>query len=183
MSDHNSTAPSTNPFITFHFESLDLRIEIGPDDEPWFCAKDACEILDISKYRDAVSGLDEDERVSMKTDTLGGKQEMIFVSESGLYALIFNSTKPEARRFRKWVTQEVLPSIRKMGYYGTMTSGQQIALRNQKIKLVKELNSKDAFAFETALTSLRIVCHQLGEPMPDIALIGQDRTQQRLPGL
>ena len=87
--------------------------------EPWFVAKDICEVLGIEKYRDAVSRLDEDERESVLVDTLGGMQRMSAVSESGLYSLIFQSRKPEARKFRKWVTGEVLPSIRKKGYYGT----------------------------------------------------------------
>lgn len=87
------------------------------DDEIWFVAKDVCKILGIRKYRDAISRLDDDERVSILVDTLGGKQQMTAVNESGLYSLVFMSRKPEAKKFRKWVTSEVLPSIRKYGYY------------------------------------------------------------------
>lgn len=88
--------------------------------EPWFVAKDVCEALGINKYRDFIANhLDEDERMSIYMDTLGGKQSMIAVNESGLYNLIFQSRKPEARAFRKWVTSEVLPSIRRNGMYGT----------------------------------------------------------------
>lgn len=90
--------------------------------EPWFVAKDVCQVLGIEKYRDAVSRLDEDERESVLVDTLGGIQKMTAVSESGLYSLIFQSRKAEARKFRKWVTSEVLPSIRKKGYYGVKKS-------------------------------------------------------------
>lgn len=82
-----------------------------------FCAKDVCEILTISKYRDAMSRLEEDERVSTTTDTAGGRQEMTFVTDSGLFALIMQSRKPEARQFRRWVTSEVLPALRKYGTY------------------------------------------------------------------
>ena len=85
---------------------------------PWFVAKDVCEVLGISKYRDSVAALDEDERGSVLMDTLGGKQQMAAINESGLYHLIFQSRKAEARKFRKWVTGEVLPSIRRKGYYG-----------------------------------------------------------------
>lgn len=88
-------------------------------DEPLFVAKDVCDVLGLSKYRDAFSRLDEDERMSIKVDTLGGPQNMVAVNESGLYTLIFQSRKPEARAFRKWVTQEVLPNIRKYGFYMT----------------------------------------------------------------
>ncbi|MFR9574276.1 MAG: BRO family protein [Rikenellaceae bacterium] len=86
--------------------------------EPWVVAKDVCEILGIEKHRDAISRLDDDERGSVKLDTLGGMQTMSIINESGLYSLIFRSNKPEAKVFRKWVTSEVLPTIRKKGYYG-----------------------------------------------------------------
>ena len=85
--------------------------------EPWFAAKDLCELLGLDNSRQAVSRLDDDEKGVISSDTLGGKQELTFVSESGMYALIFQSRKPQARAFRKWVTGEVLPSLRKYGYY------------------------------------------------------------------
>lgn len=87
------------------------------DGTPLFVAKDICDALGISKYRDALTRLDEDERASISVDTLGGKQSMIAVNESGLYTLVFQSRKPEAKAFRKWVTGEVLPNIRKHRVY------------------------------------------------------------------
>ena len=87
------------------------------DGEPWFAAKDVCELLGLDNSRQAVSRLDDDEKGVISSDTPGGKQELTFVSESGMYALIFQSRKPQARAFRKWVTGEVLPSLRKYGYY------------------------------------------------------------------
>ena len=101
---------------TFFFRGQNVRTVIK-DGEPWFVAKDVCEALGIEKYRDAVAALDPDERVSTNMDTLGGKQSMTAVSESGLYALVFKSRKPEAKAFRKWVTSEVLPALRKTGHY------------------------------------------------------------------
>lgn len=100
------------------------------DGEPYFVAKDVCEVLGLSKYRDAFSRLDEDERASIKVDTLGGPQDMVAVNESGLYTLVFQSRKPEAKTFRKWVTKEVLPNIRKHGFY--MTPETAMSLRNVK---------------------------------------------------
>ncbi|WP_025322289.1 BRO-N domain-containing protein [Deferrisoma camini] len=86
--------------------------------ELWFVAKDVCDALGIKNHRDAVSRLDEDEREGVGiTDPLGGQQVATAVNESGLYALIFRSRKPAARRFRKWVTSEVLPAIRRTGRY------------------------------------------------------------------
>lgn len=110
-------AAGVTEVFNFSQEKAPIRVQLI-NGEPRFVAKDICEVLGIEKYRDAVSRLDEDERESVLVDTLGGMQRMSAVSESGLYSLIFQSRKPEARKFRKWVTGEVLPSIRKKGYYG-----------------------------------------------------------------
>lgn len=106
----------TTEVFTFSLEKAPIRVQLI-NGEPWFVAKDICQILEIEKHRDAVSRLDDDERGSVVVDTLGGSQKMTAVSESGLYLLIFQSRKPEARKFRRWVTSEVLPSIRRKGYY------------------------------------------------------------------
>lgn len=90
---------------------------VGTPDQPFFVGKDVCTALGYTKYRDALALLDDDERGSSLVDTLGGAQEMVCVTESGLYALIFGSRKEQARIFRKWVTSEVLPAIRKTGGY------------------------------------------------------------------
>ena len=83
------------------------------------CGKDVCEVLGIANHKDAASRLDEDERRGVGiTDPIGRPQTVTAVSESGLYSLVFQSRKAEAKKFRKWVTSEVLPSIRKKGYYG-----------------------------------------------------------------
>ena len=100
----------------FEFKGCEVRTIIR-DGEPWFVAKDVCEVLGISKYRDVVGNMDEDERESMIVDTPGGKQNMLVVNEPGLYRLIFSSTKEEAKIFKRWVFHEVLPSIRRTGTY------------------------------------------------------------------
>lgn len=97
---------------------------VGTADAPWFVAKDVCAALGIANYRDALASLEEDEKGVALTDTLGGAQEMLTVNESGLYALIFRSRKEQARIFRKWVTSEVLPQIRKTGRYAPAIADQ-----------------------------------------------------------
>src|SRR5262249_26102478 len=96
----------------FDYQSSQVRV-IMRDGIPWFVAKDVCTVLDIANYRDAARKLDEDERGVVITDTLGGSQSMICINEPGLYRLIFQSRKAEAKAFSRWVTHEVLPSIRK----------------------------------------------------------------------
>lgn len=102
--------------VAFQFEEDPVRVIMIAGD-PWFVANDICRVLSIRNSRDALGRLDDDERGVGIVDTLGGLQEMNIVSESGLYTVIFGSRKPEARRFRRWVTSEVLPSIRHTGKY------------------------------------------------------------------
>lgn len=105
---------------TFDFNESPLRVLLK-DGQPWFMAADVCRVLEIANSRDAVSGLDEDEKITVgNTDgnpRAGIPHQMNLISESGLYALVFKSRKPEARKFRKWVTAEVLPAIRETGRY------------------------------------------------------------------
>ena len=105
-----------NELQTFTYNKSPVRtVEING--EPWFVLKDVCDILGIANSRDVVNRLDEDEKGVGQIYTPGGKQEMTVISESGLYNVILRSDKPEAKPFRKWVTAEVLPSIRKTGSY------------------------------------------------------------------
>lgn len=85
--------------------------------EPWFVAKDVCDALGIANSRDALARLDDDEKGVGLTDTLGGAQEMTIVNEPGLYTLVLSSRKPEAKAFKRWITHEVIPSIRRTGGY------------------------------------------------------------------
>ena len=100
----------------FQFESREVRV-VTINGEPWFVAKGLCNVLSVKNSRDALSRLDEDEKGVVSTDTPGGKQEMAVVSESGMYALVLSSRKTEAKQFRKWITAEVIPQIRKTGRY------------------------------------------------------------------
>ena len=101
----------------FNFSGQDVRI-IAINGEPWFVGKDVADILGYSNSRKALSDHvgDEDKGVT-KSDTLGGNQNITIINESGLYSLILKSKKPEAKQFKRWVTSEVLPTIRKHGAY------------------------------------------------------------------
>lgn len=89
------------------------------DGEPWFVAVDICGALDIANSRDALTRIDEDEKGVVLTDTLGGAQEVAVVNEPGLYSLVLGSRKSEARAFKRWITHDVIPAIRKTGMYAT----------------------------------------------------------------
>lgn len=108
----------------FNFDAQAVRV-VGTWDRPLFVASDLCAALGIQNVSQAINGnpgsgalgLDDDEKGVCNLYTLGGPQQMLCVTESGMYALIFRSKKPSARIFRRWVTTEVLPSIRKSGRY------------------------------------------------------------------
>lgn len=97
------------------FEGLKVRHVFT--DEPVWIGRDVCDAVGISKYRDAISQLDGDERVSVVVDTPGGPQRMAAVTEAGVWSLLLISRSPKVQPFKRWLTHEVLPSIRKTGRY------------------------------------------------------------------
>jgi anti-repressor protein len=114
----------------FRYDGADVRTVII-DGEPWFVAIDVCQALDIANSRDAVNRLDEDGVGTTDIiDSMGRGQTPTIINESALYELAFQSRKPEAKRFRRWITHEVIPAIRKTGSYSTapaLTEDQIIA--------------------------------------------------------
>jgi prophage antirepressor-like protein len=105
--------------IPFEFESHALRVNLDAAGQPWFVAADVCAALDLPETHKAIARLDDDEKGRNSIPTPGGLQEMSVVNESGLYNLVLGSRKPEAKRFKRWITHEVLPSIRKTGAYAS----------------------------------------------------------------
>ena len=105
------------PFESAEFGTVRALLRDG---EPWFVAKDVMVSLGLTNTTEAMRKLDEDEFSSAEViDSMGRMQETRIVSEAGLYALVLSSRKPEARAFKRWVTHEVLPSIRRHGVYAT----------------------------------------------------------------
>lgn len=128
-------APTITPFS---FDNHNIRV-ILRDAEPWFSASDVCTTLGIKNHRDSLMHLDDDEKGVVSTDTLGGQQKISVVNESGLYALVLRSRKPEARKFAKWVTGEVLPTIRKTGAYAENRT--PLTPRRQAFQIIVEGNT------------------------------------------
>ncbi|MQR02361.1 BRO family protein [Glaciimonas soli] len=139
---------------TFTFvPGLTLRVVTGTDNNPWFAAKDVCMALSVDNPTKALSRLKDDEKGLTLIQTLGGKQKLTAVTESGLYSLIMTSRKPVAQEFKKWVTSVVLPAIRKDGAYimgeekvatGEMSEDELIfkaftALKTKSERLMQEL--------------------------------------------
>lgn len=115
-------------------------IPVMENETTWFYATDVCKALELVDTRQAVERLDEDERRLMKVPDNGQMRELWLISESGLYALVFTSEKPYAKVFRKWVTSDVLPAIRKAGHF---TVQEQKTRQLKMRELSKEIDKID----------------------------------------
>lgn len=128
----------------FNSDAFNIRV-VMRDDAPWFVAKDVCDCLTLTDTNKACQNLDDDEKLIVSRDfdcelfSESKAQALTLISESGLYTLIMRSNKPEARAFRKWVTSEVLPSIRKTGSYQIIPKTYPEALR----ALAAEVEAKE----------------------------------------
>lgn len=164
-----------------------IRALRGDDGEPMFVAKDVCTALGLGNSRQALSRLDEDEKGVISTDTPGGEQKMQAVNEAGLYVLVLGSKKPEAKAFKRWVTHEVLPAIRRDGGYmvardetpeETMARAFVIAqatIDRQKSRIA-ELEPKALFADAVAASDGTCLVGELAKMMRQNGLtVGQNR--------
>ena len=126
---------------TFVNENLGAVRVVADESGEWFVAKDVCDILEIANHRNACSRLDDDEKGVRLTDTLGGKQEILYVNEYGLWQLVLGSRKPQAKEFKRWLTHEVIPAIRKNGGY---IDGQEHLPAEEKAQLEAEVRELHA---------------------------------------
>lgn len=131
-----------NELQIFNYNGNEVRT-IQKDGEPWWVLKDVCNVLDLSDTNKTAERLDVDELTRIKFVTGGQNREMLCINESGLYNVILRSDKPEAKPFRKWVTSEVLPSIRKHGAYMTPQKIEEALLNPDTIiKLATNLKAE-----------------------------------------
>jgi prophage antirepressor-like protein len=130
-----------------HFDNFELDTEIRAitkDDQPYFVAKDVCQSLGLENTSRATESLDPDELVLLKVTAGGQNRSLQFVTESGLYALIFKSRKEAAKSFRKWVTSEVLPAIRRAGRYDPAEIAAQMVPSVRRAYLMAEVEELEA---------------------------------------
>ena len=158
-----------NDMQIFTYNSNEVRT-VELNGEPWFVLKDVCEVLGIADHKVTARRLDVDEVCQTPlTDSMGRQQETSIINESGLYNVILRSDKPEAKPFRKWVTSEVLPSIRKHGAYMTPETLQAAILNpDTMIQLCQQLKAEqDKNAALTAQNSQLTVDKQIMQPKAD----------------
>ncbi|WP_028628034.1 BRO-N domain-containing protein [Metapseudomonas resinovorans] len=162
--------------VLFEFETLPVRVLTREDGELWFVASDLATALE---YRDAgnmARNLEDDEKGTHIVSTLGGDQDVLIVNEAGLYSAILRSRKPSAQRFKRWVTHEVLPTIRKTGSYQTgnrTAAAARISNHRLRLSLGKELyRTRDPELRKLIHQQLADVSDALGLPTPDIDRLG-----------
>ena len=132
-----------NQLTSFSHETFGSIRTLTKDGEPWFVAVDVCKSLDIGNSRQALTRLDEDEKGVISTDTLGGEQQMSIVNEPGLYSLVLGSRKPEAKAFKRWITHEVIPQIRKTGAYLSPVIDSDMLFKMAEAMAAKEKQIKE----------------------------------------
>lgn len=173
--------------IPMNFRDNLVRVVHRDDDadEPWFVGKDVCAVLEISKHHQALDRLDDDERGTCTVGTPSGSQEMIVVSEPGVFRLIFTSRKPQAEEFKRWLAHEVLPALRRDGFYALgqrpepspvqvaaeIVEGTPLGDRVAAVRLGMRL-----FGHERA----RLMWAQFGLPTPPVATHGGGDEARRI---
>lgn len=164
----------------FEFSEVAVRTALQDDGTVYFCAKDVCAVLGIrwSGRGNTLRSIPEEWVGVSYHETPGGVQETIFISEPAVYKLIFRSSKPKAVEFANWVCGEVLPAIRKQGFYGTISGAQRLAFSKQITAIIDRLvSTKDAMAHQFLIGELRELCNLIGRPVPDLQLLGKDYQQ------
>ena len=172
-----------NKLMIFENEAFGKVRTLNLNGEPWFVAVDVCSVLDLSNPTSAVSRLDEDERAKFN---LGRQGDATIVNEPGLYTLVLGSRKPEAKAFKRWITHEVLPNIRKHGVYITdeklklfaehpelldalmkslyATHAENLRHRAERQTLLPKADYYDAFMDADGCTNLRTTAKELNVP-------------------
>jgi prophage antirepressor-like protein len=143
----------------FSFQDKQVRVVLR-DGEPWFVARDVCEVLDHSDTSTAIRRLDDDEKLTQTMFVSGQNREVWLVNEPGLYSLILTSRKPEAKAFKRWITHEVIPAIRKTGAY---------AIDQNKVVPLSER--------QALIQSLKLTA-ELAEEMEEVKSITQTHSQK-----
>lgn len=177
-----------NEVQLFNFENHEVR-SLLINDEPWFIGKDVAEILGYKNPNDALSKHvdSEDKDVIAIRDTIGRNQKLVSINESGLYSLVLSSKLPSAKKFKRWVTSEVLPALRKTGQYQVKElSGQELMAKAlieaqsvlaAKDKQIEQMKPKVVFADAVATSHTSIL---VGELAKILKQNGIDMGQKRL---
>lgn len=152
------------------------------ENEPWFVGKDVADALQYSNSRDALGKhVDVEDKGVANCDTLGGTQEMVIINESGLYSLILSSKLPSAKKFKRWVTSEVLPAIRKHGHYSVPSYQPKATSVGEVVNLInmtrQSMKDQGCNPREIAI-AVKQLCEQFNINLPDCFIKPEETTLQ-----
>ena len=164
----------------FQFGEQEIRVVVDETtNEPLWVAKDICEVLQYKNVAGTLSKLDDDEKGIQNLYTPGGEQKMMCVNESGLYTLILRSNKPEAKKFKKWVTAEVLPTIRKTGSYGTAPHADSNTVMLEMIKNQQRLTDAILDVINTQESQNKVIMDYVTATFEGLKNIGQVKIDEK----
>lgn len=170
--------PLANPF---QFDALDVRTAVDDNNDVWFCAKDVCSVLGILWDGHTLDNIPENWFMMVSYTTIKGERDTNFINEAGLYKMIFRSNKPKAEQFANWVCEEVLPNIRRHGFFGTVKPKDYLSLIKHIDYLTKQVvTCKNVFQLQTQLAQLRTLHNLAGSKMPALELVNADIEQSDL---
>lgn len=166
-----------NNIQVFNNEELGCIRTVIINDQPWFVGKDIAVALGYSNTRDALAKrVDDEDKGVAKCDTLGGTQELAVINESGLYSLILSSKLPSAKKFKRWVTSEVLPAIRKAGHYGNTPLKDVINL----IRITRDNMEKQGASPTQIAETINGICEQYGINLPNFVIHPEQVTMKNV---
>jgi len=156
-----------NNIVAFHYEEQQVRT-IEKNGEPWFVGKDVADILGYTDTAQAVrKHIDDEDKGVVEMTTPGGKQNMVIINESGLYSLILSSKLPTARAFKRWVTSEVLPAIRKTGEYATPKVQQKrLGEVNSAARIIRQTLKEAGMAPQFVAVAMKSLYEPVGVEIP-----------------
>ena len=158
-----------NKIIPFDYHGNEVR-SLMINNEPWFVAKDVCNVLELGDTSKSIARLDDDEKGTNSIPTLGGSQEMSIVSESGLYSLTLGSKKPEAKPFKRWITHDVLPTLRKTGAYsisGYAPKATSLGEVASFLKVMRSIMKENGQLPEKIAEMAELLCRQFNIKIPE----------------
>ncbi|BCO16296.1 phage antirepressor_gp243 [Bacillus phage vB_BceM_WH1] len=163
-------------FELFNYNDSEVRTCVK-DTQIWFVANDVCKVLEIVNPRTSIQRLDEDEKDVHSVDTHGGAQNMAVINESGLYSLVLTSRKPQAKAFKKWITSEVIPALRKDGSYSLkqktpaemmLMYAEQMVKQEKELAALKEAQQVQQARIEGTEQRVETLIHHMSD-VPDRA--------------
>jgi len=174
-----------NPLQAFNYQGKEVRTIVN-ENEIWWVAKDVCNVLELSDVSKSLQRVDDDEKDTKIIRTPGGPQKMSIINEPGLYSLVLSSNKPEAKAFKRWITHEVIPSVRETGQYiGNKQSAllekqeRDMIFREEREKRLRAKELKDVAKFFSGVLSdvamqgiayeiTTLLCNKEIIPMPQL---------------